>query len=83
MSPSANPRQRPAGVCLALTKTVEQAVDSLEAVGCEATWDRASGTVVVHDDGTRVYAALQKGRNQPWIVSCYNSDRITWPKKEI
>lgn len=72
------PRPRPASCSLTLTDALEGIVADAEAVGCTAVWDRDAGTVEVFDDGAKVIAAIQEGRNQPWITSFYNAGRISW-----
>ena len=72
------PRPRPMKSCLMLTARLEEFVVNAVAAGCTATRDRDAGTIEVFDDGEKVLAAIQKGRNQPWIVMFYNAVRITW-----
>lgn len=74
------PRPRPVSTNLILTAKLKEFVAGAEAVGCTAVWDHDAGTVEVFDDGAKVLAAIQKGRNQPWIAMFYNAGRITWSK---
>ena len=76
------PRPRPVNTSLTLTADLEGLVAGAEAAGCTALWDRDAGTVEVFDDGAKVLAAIQKGRNQPWIAMFYNAGRITWSTPE-
>lgn len=74
-------RTRPAGVCLALTATVKRFTADLKTAGCTVDHDKIAGTVVATEPGGKVvYRALQKGNGQPWIVSMYNGDMVTWAK---
>ena len=72
------PRQRPVGSCLMLTGKLKQFVSDAVANDCVSLWDHDAGTVVVTDGDAKVLSAIQKGRQQPWIVMFFNSDRITW-----
>jgi hypothetical protein len=63
-----------------MTATVKWAVHRLMEIGCEVKADYEAGTIDVYDDGIRVYMALQKGKDQPWIVATYDSDRIKWKR---
>jgi hypothetical protein len=64
--------------CLATTATVRNTLAGLTFAGCEVDGSISAGHLSVYDDLTLVYRALQKGKGQPWIVSAYNSERITW-----
>ncbi len=71
---SARPR-----VCLATTETIRGAMHSLLAEGCKVREGSiGAGYLKIKDDETTVYQAIQKGPGQPWIVSCFTSDRISW-----
>jgi hypothetical protein len=65
-------------VCLATTATVKAALQDLKANGCEVQFDEDAGTATARDGHTRVYWALRKGPDGPWIVRTSSSDRITW-----
>jgi len=67
-------------VCMSKTSIVLAKVDDLKELGCTATVDREAGTVEVKDGDVVVYKALQKGKGQPWIVRCVNSERVWWQK---
>jgi hypothetical protein len=74
----ATERQGSARVCLAPTDTVLSILEALEANGCEVHLDEDAGTATAMDGDTRVYWALRKGPESPWIVRTSDSDRITW-----
>lgn len=74
----ATERQGPARVCLAPTDTVLSVLEALKANGCGVRLDEDAGTATAMDGDTRVYRALRKGPEGPWIVRTSSSDRITW-----
>ena len=74
----ATERQGPARVYLAPTDTVLSILEALKANGCEVHLDEDAGTATATDGHTRVYWALRKGTEGPWIVRTSGSDRITW-----
>jgi hypothetical protein len=63
-------------------------VKFLELLGaneCTITLNNKDGTAEAtdSDDGTKVFAAIRKGgRDQPWIMGFYESDRIKWNKED-
>jgi hypothetical protein len=72
-------RERPVTTCLATTTTVRRALEGLLAADClVSSGSLSEGYLIVQDAGVKVYQALQKGADQPWIVGCYKSDRINW-----
>lgn len=74
-------RPRPVSTCLALTATVKAAIAGLLANDCTiVAGSLREGHVIVQDGDTKVYQALQKGTDGPWIVAAYNSERITWTR---
>ncbi len=76
-------KQRPVSVYLATTDAMLGYLTGLTANDCDVQYDAEAGTVLAYDDDALVYQALQKGVGGPWIIACFNSDRITWaPKTE-
>jgi hypothetical protein len=71
-------RVRPAYACMATTNVVKAAVANLTHNECRIEADYEVGIVQAFDGDAIVYRALQKGEGQPWIVSCFNSQRIHW-----
>jgi hypothetical protein len=61
-----------------LTVDVMKIRDQCEMAGCDVTYDREAGTVVAMDGEVKVFAAIQKGRDQPWIAIFRDSDVIKW-----
>lgn len=52
-----------------LTKEhVEAMVKALESAGLPLEKDWQAGTVRAYFKGKEIFAALEKGKNQPWIV---------------
>jgi hypothetical protein len=43
-------------------------VKALESAGLPLEKDWQSGTVRAYINGKEIFAALEKGKNQPWIV---------------
>src|SRR5262249_2074743 len=64
--------------CLATRETVRAALRMLRAADCKVDLDEEAGAVTVHDGDAIVYQAIEKGRGQPWIVCCSDSDHIKW-----
>lgn len=66
-------------VHLADTETVKKFIRQLKDDGCEVMEDYENALVVEAKDGdVSVYRGIQKGRNQPWLVMCRDSDNIKW-----
>jgi hypothetical protein len=56
-----------------LTKThVKAMVKAMEQAGLPVEKNWLKGTVRVIHNGKEIFAALEKGRNQPWIVRHVN-----------
>ena len=52
-----------------LTKEhVKAMVKALESAGLPLETDWQGGTVRAYIEGKEIFAALEKGKNQPWIV---------------
>jgi|APGre2960657373_1045057.scaffolds.fasta_scaffold02922_4 hypothetical protein len=52
-----------------LTKEhVKAMVKALESAGLPLEKDWQAGTVRAYIEGKEIFAALEKGKNQPWIV---------------
>jgi hypothetical protein len=52
-----------------LTKEhVKAMVNALESAGLPLEKDWQGGTVRAYIEGKEIFAALEKGKNQPWIV---------------
>ena len=77
---STTTKAKPSFVCMANKATVREFVMSLVGLGCILDGSLSAGFVVLKDDGVVVYRALEKGPGQPWIVSGFSSDRISWPE---
>lgn len=66
-------------VCMADTATVKKFMKKLRENGCVVTEDYTDTLTVEAKDGpVTVYRAIQKGKNQPWLVRCVDTERFTW-----
>ena len=64
---------------LLTTKSLNAVLANAKESGCTVERDNEAGTAIVNDhDGQVCLRALQKGRNQPWITTFSNTDRVQW-----
>jgi hypothetical protein len=47
----------------------------------EVNWD--TGTATAKDGEVKVFAALQKGKGQPWICRYVSTERIKWGEQSL
>lgn len=67
---------------LGTTAEVKDWLAVLKANDCSTDLRAIEGTATAYDGETKVFAAIQKGREGPWIIRFINSDRIKWSKPE-
>jgi hypothetical protein len=70
-------------IAMGTTFLVKRRLRELQMADCniEVNWD--TGTATAKDGEVKVFAALQKGKGQPWICRYVSTERIKWGEQSL